>query len=438
MKINRYFKENKWMPYAMAGCVTVLFYLLASHINYLFIVLNYLLNIITPVLTGIIFAYILDPLVTWLELKVFMNLRDKFTLRRVVSVWITIILFILFLAVLMVALVPQLVKSVGMFFTNFDYYAKSLQSFINSVTQNAAENEIDISSFTRMIDNAIENLADYIQDNLGNIVNKSINVGMGIANTVISFILAIYMLCDKERILKAWKRFLQAVFSDKFYEDLASFWRRCNRILVSYIAGDLLDGLIVGVLNAIVMTVSGMGYVALISVIVGLTNLAPTFGPIVGAVFGAFILVFVNPWHALWFIIITIFLQSLDAYVIKPKLFGNSLGISALWILISIIVFGRMFGIIGILLAIPFAAIFDILYKEVFLRRLEQRKKEKKAALAKAKARVEAEQAAVKAAEEAIKAVVQNDSHLSGFEEEKMKLANDPDIVSHLSKEEEN
>ena len=109
------------MPYAMAGCVTVLFYLLASHINYLFIVLNYLLNIITPVLTGIIFAYILDPLVTWLELKVFMNLRDKFTLRRVVSVWITIILFILFLAVLMVALVPQLVKSVGMFFTNFDY-----------------------------------------------------------------------------------------------------------------------------------------------------------------------------------------------------------------------------------------------------------------------------------------------------------------------------
>ena len=367
-----------------------------------------------------------------------MNLRDKFTLRRVVSVWITIILFILFLAVLMVALVPQLVKSVGMFFTNFDYYAKSLQSFINSVTQNAAENEIDISSFTRMIDNAIENLADYIQDNLGNIVNKSINVGMGIANTVISFILAIYMLCDKERILKAWKRFLQAVFSDKFYEDLASFWRRCNRILVSYIAGDLLDGLIVGVLNAIVMTVSGMGYVALISVIVGLTNLAPTFGPIVGAVFGAFILVFVNPWHALWFIIITIFLQSLDAYVIKPKLFGNSLGISALWILISIIVFGRMFGIIGILLAIPFAAIFDILYKEVFLRRLEQRKKEKKAALAEAKARVEAEQAAVKAAEEAIKAVVQNDSHLSGFEEEKMKLTNDPDIISHLSKEEEN
>jgi predicted PurR-regulated permease PerM len=322
-----------------------------------------------------------------------------------------------------------------MFFTNFDYYAQSLQSFINTVSMDAAKKEIDISAFTKMMDNAIENLAEYIQANLGNIVNKSINVGVGIANTVISFILAIYMLCDKERLLKNWKRFLQAILWDKSYYDLASFWRRCNKILIRYIAGDLLDGLIVGILNAILMTISGMGYVALISVIVGLTNLAPTFGPFVGAVFGAFILVFVNPWHALWFIIITIVLQTLDAYVIKPKLFGNSLGISSLWILVSIIVLGRMLGIVGILLAIPFAAIFDILYKEGFLRRLEQRKKEKKKSLAEARAKEEAEKAAIKAAEEAIRAVVKKDSHLAGFEEEKRKLANDPATMPHAGED---
>lgn len=437
MKFNRYFKENKWMPYAMAGCVTVLFYLLVSHINYLFLALNYFLRILTPVILGIIFAYVLDPLVTWLETKLFANIRDKFTLRRLISVWITILLFIFFLVILMVALIPQLVKSIGMFFSNFDYYASGLQAFINNLSQNAAKNQIDITAFTKMMDNAIENLANYIQSNLGNIVNKSINVGMGIANTVISFILAIYMLCDKERIIKAWKRFLQAAFSDKGYEDLAIFWRRCNRILVSYIAGDLLDGLIVGVLNAILMTISGMEYVALISVIVGLTNLAPTFGPLVGAIVGAFVLIFVNPWHALWFIIITIVLQTVDAYLIKPRLFGNSLGISSLWILTSIIVFGRMFGIIGILLAIPIAAMFDILYKEIVLRRLELRKEEKKEMLAREKAREEAGQAAVKAAEEAIKAVVQKDSHLSGFEEEKMKLTNDPDMMPKRPDEED-
>lgn len=116
-----------------------------------------------------------------------------------------------------------------------------------------------------------------------------------------------------------------------------------------------------------------MPYSVLISLVVGVTNLAPTFGPIVGAVIGAFILVLVNPWHAFWFLVFTIILQTLDGYVIKPKLFGNTLGISSVWILIAIIVFGRIFGIVGVLLAIPFAAIIDFTYRELFIVWLEKR-----------------------------------------------------------------
>ena len=122
------------------------------------------------------------------------------------------------------------------------------------------------------------------------------------------------------------------------------------------------------------MSICRMDYAALISVIVGLTNLAPTFGPLAGAVIGVFFLVFVNPWFALWFLIFTAILQTLDGYIIKPKLFGNTLGVSSLWILISIIVLGRMFGIPGILLAIPFAAIIDFVYKDYLLSALEKKK----------------------------------------------------------------
>lgn len=435
MKFNRYLKDNKWTPYAIAGCVIVLFYLLASHVNYLFIGIGYFFGFISPVVLGIVMAYVMDPLVKIFERKVFAKFEDKPHIRRVLAVTLTVILVIFLLTILMVMLIPQLAKSIGTFFSNFDSYAQSLQNLLNNISTGADEDSIfsfDISSITKVIDNMIEKLSDYIQDNVGSIVNKSINVGVTIFNIVISFILAIYMLTDKERIQAGWKRLMQAFLSDKNYAEANAFWNRCNDILIRYMAGDILDGIIVGGVNAVFMSIAGMDYVALISVIVGIANLAPTFGPLVGAIFGAFILVFVNPWHALWFIIFTIILQTLDGYVIKPKLFGNTLGISSLWILISIIVLGRMFGVAGILLAIPFAAIFDILYKEVLLHKLETRKVERKAALAEAEAKCAADYAAMKAAKEAIKAVVKKDSETASSDDEIIeKLSSDPVTAEH-------
>jgi predicted PurR-regulated permease PerM len=120
-----------------------------------------------------------------------------------------------------------------------------------------------------------------------------------------------------------------------------------------------------------------MAYVPLVSVLVGVTNLLPTFGPLIGGVLGAFILLMSNPWHSVWFIVFTIFLQTLDGYYIKPKLFGDTLGVSPVWILITIIVGGKMFGIIGVLLAIPFAAIFTFIYQEFIMNRLEKNKARK-------------------------------------------------------------
>ena len=118
-----------------------------------------------------------------------------------------------------------------------------------------------------------------------------------------------------------------------------------------------------------------MQYVGLVSVVVAVTNLIPTFGPIIGAVIGGFVLLLVNPIHALAFLVFTFILQALDGYVIKPKLFGDSLGISSLLILLAVIVGGNMFGVVGILLAIPFAAILDFMYKDYLLVSLEKRRR---------------------------------------------------------------
>ena len=146
---------------------------------------------------------------------------------------------------------------------------------------------------------------------------------------------------------------------------------------------DLFDALIIGVANAIFFAIAGLPFNAMISVVVAVTNLAPTFGPIVGGAIGCAILLLQNPWQALWFLIFTIILQTIDGYVLKPKLFGGILGVPSVWILICIIVGGRIFGVLGILLAIPFAAISDFLYGDYLLpylqRRRERLDKEKKA-----------------------------------------------------------
>jgi len=156
---------------------------------------------------------------------------------------------------------------------------------------------------------------------------------------------------------------------------------RCNNILVRYIVFSLLDGVIVGGANAVFMAICGMQYVGLVSVVCGVTNLIPSFGPVIGAVIGGFILLLVNPWHALMFLAFTAILQTLDGYVIKPKLFGDSLGVSGLLILCSIVLFGNIFGVVGILLAIPLAAIIDFTYEEGILPLLEMRRAEMDAEL---------------------------------------------------------
>ena len=139
----------------------------------------------------------------------------------------------------------------------------------------------------------------------------------------------------------------------------------------------LLDLLIVGGINAVAMLVLRMPHVGLISIIVGVTNIIPTFGPVIGGAIGALLLLLVNPLFALLFLVITVILQICDGYVIKPRLFGNSLGVSGLVILLAIVTLGKAFGMGGLLLAIPIAAICDFTYREVLLPYLRKRKMQK-------------------------------------------------------------
>ena len=230
--------------------------------------------------------------------------------------------------------------------------------------------KLDISTLIQYGEGMLERLALTLRENIGRVLDASVNIGKGFFNGVICVILAIYFLMSKEQLLEVIKKAMWQHMDEQKFRRLSLVGRQCNRILISYIACDLFDGLIVGVANFIFMTVFGMPYGVLVSVFVGLTNLLPTFGPIIGGAVGAFILLLANPGHMVWFLVFTVILQTIDGYIIKPHLFGDSLGVPPLWVLVSVIVGGRIFGVWGIMLAIPFAAITDFVFRDILWTKL--------------------------------------------------------------------
>lgn len=374
VKLKKEWLNKPWIYYSIATCSAVLLYYILSNLPGILNILKAIFKFISPVFYGLIIAYVLHPFVEFFEEKVLVNIENK-KKRRNLSVLLAAIIVIICISILMIALIPQLIKSVLGLVMNFNTYAKSLQSIISSLTASLASSNIDISSLAHAGNQFLEMLSKLISANMKSIISTSFNIGSGLFNILISIILAIYFLLDATPLQSGVREFSKAILSPEKYKNITGFWRRCNRILVRYMVFDIIDGIIVGFANFFFFLIMDMPYNILISVVVGITNLAPTFGPIVGGLIGAFILLLVNPWQALWFILFTLVLQTIDGYILKPKLFGNSFGVSSIWILITIIVGGRMFGVWGILLAIPFAAIADYFYHDVIWKKLEKRAK---------------------------------------------------------------
>lgn len=379
MKFDKWTKK-KWLSYTIATCSAVILYMLLSHIGSIISGFGSFYAFIKPVVSGMIVAYIFNPLAKVFNFKVFKKIKKE-KVRWGLSVACTIIVIILAVVLLFVALIPQLVDSVTTFANNMDGYVTTLQGVLREIGAQDPSGAlgVEVAKIASFGDNILDSLGEYIENNIeniastmGSVATTTASIGKGVFDAVIAFILAIYLLLDKNRLISGTSRFTGLVMKPESHKNAGQFMRRCNTIIIRYISFDIVDGIIVGVINAIFMLIAGMPYSVLISVIVGVTNLAPTFGPIVGCVIGAFILVLVNPWYALTFIIFTIVLQTIDGYILKPRLFGESLGVSPLMILVSIILGGRLFGVTGILLAIPFAAIIDFAWRDYVMKRLEE------------------------------------------------------------------
>lgn len=370
-------ENKKWFPYTVAVCSGVILYMALSNLGVFLGIFSWVGKYFGTVILGTAIAYIINPLAKFLQRRVLGKTGKE---GWGVSCLVALILVLLIIVLLMISVIPQLITSIKAFADNLDMYIATAENMISNM--GLAQNEY-IQNLIASSNHLLDTLGDLISDNLSAILSTSANVGKGVANVAIAVILSLYILLEKQSLRTGVRRFLRAITSNELYRSLGNFYQKCDDILTRYITCSVLESVIVGSCNAMFMTICGMEYTGLISVIVALTNLIPNFGPIIGGVISGFFLLLVNPYHALMFIIFTAVLQTVDAYIIKPKLFGNSLGVSGLMILISVVVFGKIFGIIGIVLAIPAAAIIEYAYSEIFLTHLENRKKKREEAAAK-------------------------------------------------------
>jgi len=372
--------QKRWFSNAVAGCITVAVFLLLSNLGSVWSSITNFIGYFSSVIGGVAMAYLMNPLAKLYDRKVFRHLK-KASARWSLSVGLAVATVLLFVLLMLAILIPQLLESITNFVTNLGPYTSSLLRKLNDFGLSISDpNKAKLmKELLASSEDILNKLVDYISSNFPKIISASTTAGKGVINWAIAFVISVYLLAAKSKIKKGVKKLMRVTMSRSVYKNAVDFLAHCNAILNRFVIFDIVDGFIVSIANAVMMAVCGMQYIGLVSVVVGVTNLVPTFGPLVGAVIGAFILLMVNPLHALIFLIFTIILQALDAWVIKPKLFGNSFGIPGLFILIAVVIGGRMFGVIGIVLAIPLVAIADYTYRDILIPRLERSRRESEA-----------------------------------------------------------
>ena len=313
-----------------------------------------------PVVIGLILAYLLFHPTAALERR----LKRLGKAARPLSVAFTMLITLTIICLFFAMVLPQLIQSIrglvvslpGMMQTSLD----SLSALL--------EGHDTISETVMMMVGSVENtIAGWISENMLSTVSvltqSLLTVGSIILDLVIAMIVAIYLLLDKERYLAQLRKLFYAISRNSRWNDaILDAFHQANHIFSGFVSGKLIDSLIVGIASFICLTLMRMPYTLLISVIVGVTNIIPMFGPFIGAIPSAFLILLVSPGKCLAFLIFIVILQQIDGNVIGPRILGNSTGLSAFYVIASMLLFNHLLGFMGMVIGVPlFATLYYVI-----------------------------------------------------------------------------
>lgn len=377
MKINW---NSKYTTISIYGfltlCASIIFYLIASEIDLFQLKVGEVISIFMPFIIGFVMAYLFNFILDFYEKKLFESIfhkKMKHKFKRFMALVLTYATVALLIYLFLNFVFPQLVSSIMGLVNDIPEYIKITTNKVNEFNE---KYEIQEEYYNLLMEqwnkyrDRIISFATNLIPVLGNTVKQILS---SLWNIVLGVIISIYLLIDKERFLALNKKITMGIFSEKRANRIIELAQRSDMIFGRFLSGKILDSFIIGVLTFIVITLFKMPYTILISFIVGVTNIIPFFGPFIGAVPSALIILFVSPIKALWFIVIIIIIQQIDGNIIGPKILGDSLGISAFWIMFSLLVSGKIFGFIGLIIGVPLFVLIYSIIKDIIENRLKKK-----------------------------------------------------------------
>ncbi len=364
----------------------IVFYMIVNHLSWLGMSLRKFGRIISPFIWGLVIAYLLYPLMRIYQRGLFTPLwklllkKSKKAeqmvprLSRGFSVFLAMISMIIILGGLIWMVAPQMYNSIETIIVNSGDYIDQADAWISKFFMNYPEVESTLSGMFGDVSKGIvswatNNLLPEFKGLLTNVTSGVFSVAKGVYNIIIGMIVSIYVLYSRETFSAHCKKIIYAVFSLEAAKKILDALHFTNNVFQGYISGKILDSVIIAILCYIGCVILRIDYAVLVSFIVGITNIIPFFGPFIGAVPSALIILTASPMHTLIFVIFIIILQQFDGNILGPKILGNHVGINGFWVLFSILVGAGLFGFGGMLLGVP---VFVVLY--TFFKNLTNKK----------------------------------------------------------------
>lgn len=331
-----------------------------------------------PIIIGLILAFLLNPVMKFFEPKIYKLLSSKMKsekkckkMARGIAVTISILLLIIILGLLIAAIVPAVIASV---LRLVDVIPGNIDNVTDWVQETFKKNQTVSDMLTNSITKVSEYLENWVKNTIlpeaksyiAQITSGVITFVKSILNFLIGIIVAIYVMTIQETFIGQAKKIIYTIFKPVRGNVIIETVRKSNEIFSGFISGKILDSAIIGVIAYIGCGIMRIPDAMLVAVIIGVTNIIPFFGPIIGAVPTLLLVVIQSPIHALYLLIFIIILQQVDGNIIGPKILGESTGLSSFWVLFAILVFGGIFGFVGMLLGVPvFAVIYYIIRRIV-------------------------------------------------------------------------
>ena len=353
----------------------ILFYFALQNITELRAFANTAVITLQPFIFGFVIAYLLNPVYVFLQRRFLPWLTDH-TINPPACRGMAILLTYLFaggvLFLFFRLVIPQILVSIASIFANLQNYAASLQQVLDFLMELIAVDGLPqevIDAVNLSVESAVTQAYDLAVSALPKALEYAMNFTSGVFNLVIGIIISIYMFMGKERFLAQMRKVMYAFFSEEHARFLLELARESNAIFSGFITGKIIDSAIIGVLCFIGMSLLDMPYVMLVSVIVGVTNVIPYFGPFIGAIPSFVIVLTEDPIQALVFLVFIFLLQQFDGNILGPKILGDTTGLSAFWVVFAILIFAKLLGFAGMFIGVPvFAVIYSVVKKFVALR----------------------------------------------------------------------